>query len=149
MTFRPLHDRVVVRRIEAEEKTAGGIIIPDTAKEKPQEGEVIAVGTGIAAAQIERAARAVGVPVLVGAVLRNPDGRIANLTVAGSTRLRFDVHGELEGGDVRAHTAGEDTVVKQMWRSVALLLLFALLRHLTQQLGIISLLDRQDGLLGE
>ncbi|CDX40935.1 co-chaperone GroES [Mesorhizobium sp. WSM4935] len=46
MTFRPLHDRVLVRRIEAEEKTAGGIIIPDTAKEKPQEGEVIAVGPG-------------------------------------------------------------------------------------------------------
>ena len=46
MRFRPLHDRVVVRRIEAEEKTAGGIIIPDTAKEKPQEGEVIAVGPG-------------------------------------------------------------------------------------------------------
>ena len=46
MKFRPLHDRVVVRRLEAEEKTAGGIIIPDTAKEKPQEGEVIAVGPG-------------------------------------------------------------------------------------------------------
>jgi chaperonin GroES len=44
--FRPLHDRVVVRRIEAEEKSAGGIIIPDTAKEKPQQGEVIAVGPG-------------------------------------------------------------------------------------------------------
>jgi chaperonin GroES len=44
--FTPLHDRVLVRRIEAEEKTAGGIIIPDTAKEKPQEGEVIAVGLG-------------------------------------------------------------------------------------------------------
>jgi chaperonin GroES len=44
--FRPLHDRVVVRRIEAEEKTKGGIIIPDTAKEKPQEGEIIAVGPG-------------------------------------------------------------------------------------------------------
>ena len=44
--FRPLHDRVVVRRLEAEEKTAGGIIIPDTAKEKPMEGEVIAVGPG-------------------------------------------------------------------------------------------------------
>ena len=44
--FRPLHDRVVVRRIEAEEKTKGGIIIPDTAKEKPQEGEVVAVGPG-------------------------------------------------------------------------------------------------------
>ena len=46
MQFRPLHDRVLVRRLEAEEKTAGGIIIPDTAKEKPQEGEVIAVGEG-------------------------------------------------------------------------------------------------------
>ena len=44
--FRPLHDRVVVRRIEADNKTAGGIIIPDTAKEKPQEGEIIAVGPG-------------------------------------------------------------------------------------------------------
>jgi chaperonin GroES len=44
--FRPLHDRVVVRRINAEEKTKGGIIIPDTAKEKPQEGEVIAIGPG-------------------------------------------------------------------------------------------------------
>jgi len=45
-TFRPLHDRVVVRRIDASEKTKGGIIIPDTAKEKPQEGEVVAVGPG-------------------------------------------------------------------------------------------------------
>ncbi|MGK9052389.1 MULTISPECIES: co-chaperone GroES [Rhizobium/Agrobacterium group] len=44
--FRPLHDRVVVRRVESEEKTKGGIIIPDTAKEKPQEGEIVAVGTG-------------------------------------------------------------------------------------------------------
>ena len=46
MQFRPLHDRVVVRRIDAEEKTRGGIIIPDTAKEKPQEAEVVAVGPG-------------------------------------------------------------------------------------------------------
>jgi chaperonin GroES len=46
MKFRPLHDRVVVRRLEAEEKTAGGIIIPDTVKEKPMEGEVVAVGAG-------------------------------------------------------------------------------------------------------
>ena len=46
MKFRPLHDRVVVKRIDAEEKSAGGIIIPDTAKEKPQQGEVIAVGPG-------------------------------------------------------------------------------------------------------
>jgi chaperonin GroES len=46
MKFRPLHDRVVVRRIESEDRTAGGIIIPDTAKEKPQEGEIVAVGPG-------------------------------------------------------------------------------------------------------
>lgn len=46
MKFRPLHDRILVRRLEAEEKTAGGIIIPDTAKEKPSEGEVVAVGSG-------------------------------------------------------------------------------------------------------
>jgi chaperonin GroES len=46
MAFRPLHDRVLVRRVEAEEKTRGGIIIPDTAKEKPQEGEIVAVGSG-------------------------------------------------------------------------------------------------------
>ena len=46
MAFRPLHDRVLVRRVEAEEKTAGGIIIPDSAKEKPAEGEVVAVGAG-------------------------------------------------------------------------------------------------------
>jgi chaperonin GroES len=46
MKFRPLHDRVVVKRIDSEEKTKGGIIIPDTAKEKPQEGEVVAVGPG-------------------------------------------------------------------------------------------------------
>jgi chaperonin GroES len=48
MNFRPLHDRVLVRRVTAEEKTKGGIIIPDTAKEKPQEGEVVSVGTGAA-----------------------------------------------------------------------------------------------------
>jgi len=46
MKFRPLHDRVVVRRLDSEEKTKGGIIIPDTAKEKPQEGEIVAVGNG-------------------------------------------------------------------------------------------------------
>jgi chaperonin GroES len=46
MKFRPLHDRVLVRRVDAEEKTAGGIIIPDTAKEKPQQGEILAVGPG-------------------------------------------------------------------------------------------------------
>ena len=47
MKFKPLHDRVVVKRLESDEKTAGGIIIPDTAKEKPSEGEVVAVGPGL------------------------------------------------------------------------------------------------------
>ena len=54
MAFRPLHDRVVVKRLEGEEKTKGGIIIPDTAKEKPQEGEVIAVGPGSATTPANR-----------------------------------------------------------------------------------------------
>jgi len=49
MTFRPLHDRVLVRRIDAADKSAGGIIIPDTAKEKPQEGEIVAAGSGVRA----------------------------------------------------------------------------------------------------
>jgi chaperonin GroES len=52
MAFRPLHDRVLVRRIEADEKTAGGIIIPDTAKEKPQEGEIVAAGSGSKAGKV-------------------------------------------------------------------------------------------------
>ncbi len=56
MAFRPLHDRVLVRRIEADEKTAGGIIIPDSAKEKPSEGEIVAVGSG-AKAKTARFAR--------------------------------------------------------------------------------------------
>ena len=53
MQFRPLHDRVVVRRIDAEQKTAGGIIIPDTAKEKPQEGEIVAAGPGARNEQVQ------------------------------------------------------------------------------------------------
>ena len=61
MGFRPLHDRVLVRRVEAEEKTAGGIIIPDTAKEKPQEGEVVSVGTG-ARAETARSRRSTSRP---------------------------------------------------------------------------------------
>ncbi len=60
MHFRPLHDRVVVRRIDAEEKTAGGIIIPDTAKEKPQEGEVVAVGPARATSMANCPARSQG-----------------------------------------------------------------------------------------
>ena len=84
MKFRPLHDRVVVRRIEAEEKTAGGIIIPDTAKEKPMEGEVIAVGAGA----------------------RNEKGEIAPLDVKAGDRILF---GKWSGSEVRLD--GEDLLI--------------------------------------
>ncbi len=67
MKFRPLHDRIVVRRLESEEKTKGGIIIPDTAKEKPQEGEVVAVGPGA----------------------RNEQGQIVALDVRAGDRILF------------------------------------------------------------
>jgi chaperonin GroES len=67
MKFRPLHDRVVIRRLSAEEKTAGGIIIPDTAQEKPMEGEVVAVGAG----------------------LRNEQGQIVALDVKAGDRILF------------------------------------------------------------
>src|SRR3954451_13557903 len=76
MKFRPLHDRVVVRRVEAEEKTKGGIIIPDTAKEKPQEGEVIAVGPGA----------------------RDETGKITPLDVKAGDRVLF---GKWSGTEVR------------------------------------------------
>ena len=76
MKFRPLHDRVVVRRIEAEEKTKGGIIIPDTAKEKPMEGEVIAVGPGA----------------------RDEQGKIQALDVKAGDRVLF---GKWSGTEVR------------------------------------------------
>jgi len=68
MKFRPLHDRVVVRRVDSEEKSAGGIIIPDTAKEKPMEGEIVAIGTGARDDNGERIALdvAVGNRVLFG-----------------------------------------------------------------------------------
>jgi chaperonin GroES len=76
MHFRPLHDRVVVRRIEAEEKTSGGIIIPDTAKEKPQEGEVVAVGPGA----------------------RDDSGSLVALSVEAGDRILF---GKWSGTEVR------------------------------------------------
>jgi chaperonin GroES len=76
MKFRPLHDRVVVKRIEQEEKTKGGIIIPDTAKEKPQEGEVIAVGPGA----------------------RNERGEIVPLDVKAGDRVLF---GKWSGTEVK------------------------------------------------
>ena len=84
MHFRPLHDRVLVRRIEAEEKTAGGIIIPDTAKEKPSEGEVIAVGPG----------------------LRDESGKLVELAVKAGDRILF---GKWSGTDVRIE--GEDLLI--------------------------------------
>ena len=80
MKFRPLHDRVVVRRVESEEKTAGGIIIPDTAKEKPMEGEVLAVGPGA----------------------RNEEGKIVALDVKAGDRILF---GKWSGTEVQASTA--------------------------------------------
>jgi len=84
MHFRPLHDRVVVRRIEAEEKTSGGIIIPDTAKEKPQEGEVVAVGPGA----------------------RAEDGTVAALDVQAGDRILF---GKWSGTEVRID--GEELLI--------------------------------------
>jgi chaperonin GroES len=82
--FRPLHDRVLVRRIEAEEKTAAGIIIPDTAKEKPAEGEVLAVGPG----------------------LRGEDGKLAPLDVQVGDRVLF---GKWSGTEVVIE--GEDRLI--------------------------------------
>ena len=84
MKFRPLHDRVVVRRIEAEEKTAGGIIIPDTAKEKPQEGEVVAVGPGA----------------------RDESGKVVALDVKAGDRVLF---GKWSGTEVKLN--GEDLLI--------------------------------------
>ena len=84
MHFRPLHDRVVVRRIEAEEKTSGGIIIPDTAKEKPQEGEVVAAGPGA----------------------RTGDGQLVELAVKAGDRILF---GKWSGTEVKVN--GEDLLI--------------------------------------
>jgi chaperonin GroES len=84
MKFRPLHDRVVVRRVTAEEKTAGGIIIPDTAKEKPMEGEVVAVGPGA----------------------RNEKGEIVPLDVKEGDRVLF---GKWSGTEVKID--GEELLI--------------------------------------
>ena len=84
MTFRPLHDRVLVRRIEAPEKTAGGIIIPDNAREKPQEGEVVAVGSGT----------------------RAEDGTLLPLAVTAGDRILF---GKWSGSEVRL--AADDLII--------------------------------------
>ena len=82
--FRPLHDRVVVRRVESEEKTKGGIIIPDTAKEKPQEGEIVAVGSGA----------------------RDESGKVVALDVKAGDRILF---GKWSGTEVKID--GEDLII--------------------------------------
>ena len=84
MGFRPLHDRVLVRRVEADEKTAGGIIIPDTAKEKPQEGEVVAVGGGA----------------------KSEEGKVPPLDVKAGDKILF---GKWSGTEVKID--GEDLII--------------------------------------
>lgn len=84
MRFRPLHDRVLVRRVESEQKTAGGIIIPDTAQEKPMEGEVIAVGSGRV----------------------NDDGKVTALDVKEGNRIIF---GKWSGTEVKIN--GEELLI--------------------------------------
>ena len=84
MTFRPLHDRILVRRIDAQTKTAGGIIIPDSAQEKPQEGEVVAIGAGA----------------------RAEDGTITPLDVKPGDRILF---GKWSGSEVTL--AGEELII--------------------------------------
>jgi chaperonin GroES len=84
MSFRPLHDRVLVRRIDAQEKTAGGIIIPDTAQEKPQEGEVVAAGSGN----------------------RGEDGKVTPLDVKAGDRILF---GKWSGTEVKLD--GKDLLI--------------------------------------
>ncbi|WP_127144802.1 co-chaperone GroES [Pelagibacterium montanilacus] len=84
MSFRPLHDRVVVRRVDSEEKTAGGIIIPDTAKEKPSEGVVVSVGPGA----------------------RDDSGKVTPLDVKANDRVLF---GKWSGTEVKVN--GEDLLI--------------------------------------
>ncbi|MBB3951965.1 co-chaperone GroES [Aureimonas jatrophae] len=84
VNFRPLHDRVVVRRVESESKTAGGIIIPDTAKEKPQEGEIVAVGAGA----------------------RDETGKVNPLEVKAGDRILF---GKWSGTEIKL--GGEDLLI--------------------------------------
>lgn len=84
MNFRPLHDRVVVRRVKSEEKTAGGIILPDTAQEKPSEGEIVAVGTGA----------------------RDESGKVIELDVKVGDRVLF---GKWSGTEVQVN--GQDVLI--------------------------------------
>jgi chaperonin GroES len=97
MKFRPLHDRVVVRRIESEGKTAGGIIIPDTAKEKPQEGEIIAAGPGAR----DEAGKLVPLDVKVGDRILFGKWSGTEVKIDGEDLLimkESDVMGIIEGG---------------------------------------------------
>ena len=84
MSFRPLHDRVLVRRLEGESKTAGGVIIPDTAQEKPQEGEIVAVGSGA----------------------RSEDGKVTPLDVKKGDKVLF---GKWSGTEVKID--GEELII--------------------------------------
>ena len=90
MTFRPLHDRVLVRRVAADEKTAGGIIIPDTAKEKPQEGEVVAVGVGTKSEE--------GKVIAVGPGGRDESGKLTPIDVKVGDRILF---GKYSGSEIK------------------------------------------------
>jgi len=102
MKFRPLHDRILVRRIESDERTKGGIIIPDTAKEKPQEGEVIATGPGA----------------------RNDEGEIVALDVKVGDRIRF---GKWSGTEIRLD--GEDLLIMKASDVIGVIDSEAALRH--------------------
>jgi chaperonin GroES len=96
MKFRPLHDRVVIRRIEGEEKTRGGIIIPDTAQEKPQEGEVLAVGPGAR----DEAGRLIAIDLKAGDQVLFGKWSGTEVTIDGEELLimkESDVMGVLEG----------------------------------------------------
>ncbi len=95
MKFRPLHDRVVLERIDAEEKTAGGIIIPDTAKEKPQQGKVVAVGPGGDTAK-EKPQQ--GKVVAVGPGGRDENGKLIPIDVKTGDRVLF---GKWSGTEVK------------------------------------------------
>ncbi len=104
MKFRPLHDRVVVKRVDAEEKTKGGIIIPDTAKEKPQEGEVIAVGPGAR----DESGKLVPLDVKVGDRILFGKWSGTEIKLEGEDLLimkESDVMGVVEGASARARKA--------------------------------------------
>lgn len=104
MKFRPLHDRVLLRRVEQDEKTAGGIIIPDTAKEKPMEGEVIAVGSGVR----DEAGKLVPLDVKAGDRVLFSKWAGTEVTVGGEELLvvkESDIMGVIEGAAAKKKAA--------------------------------------------